>query len=545
MNNILEMQLGNYQESVDSAIMNAQAENLIERIWAKNHLVWSENPEEISNRLGWLDIADRMQEQIPNLEDFAEKTISTGIENVLLLGMGGSSLAPEVFSKVFTSRLGFPKFSILDSTDPRAVIKKMDSHDPKTTLYIVATKSGGTVETISLFKVFYNQAAESLGKIAGEQFVAITDPGSKLEALAEEHNFRKVFINDPNIGGRYSALSYFGLIPAALMGIDLAKLLKQAIVMARDCRRPEISQNPGARLGITLGVVAEQARDKLTLVIHEDFSAFGDWVEQLVAESTGKSGKGILPVLGNSWLDEDNFSQDRLMLNLSAKQKVEIVNPHNLPSITIDWEDPYQIGAQIFLLEFATAIAGHIMGIHPFNQPNVESAKVLTRNLVAAFEKEGRNPERERNSLNANSIFEYLKNASEGDYICLQAYTEPNLGNSKALLKLKIALENYTKLACTFGFGPRFLHSTGQLHKGDRGNGYFIQMLDSVDNTDLDIPKVAGNKAASISFKLLKQAQAAGDAAALIEGGRNVLETEITGNFAELVTNIAGKIYDQ
>jgi glucose-6-phosphate isomerase len=545
MNNILEMQLGNYQESVDSAIMNAQAENLIERIWAKDHLLWSENPEEISNRLGWLDIADRMQDQISALEKFAESVVNSGIEKVLLLGMGGSSLAPEVFSKVFESKLGFPKFSILDSTDPRAVIKKMESHDPKNTLYIVATKSGGTVETISLFKVFFKQAADSLGKLAGEQFVAITDPGSKLEELAKEYKFQKVFISDPNIGGRYSALSYFGLVPAALLGIDLAKLLNHAIAIAKDCRQTDISKNPGAQLGITLGVLAEQSRDKLTIISPQEFSAFGDWVEQLVAESTGKFGKGILPVLGNSWRDEDNFSLDRLVLNLSGKQHTKNVNPHILPSITIDWEDAYQIGANIFLMEFATAVAGHIMSIHPFNQPNVESAKVLARKLVTVFEKEGQNPERERKSLNANIILDHIKNTSTGDYICLQAYTEPNPENSKAMLNLKLALENHTKLACTYGFGPRFLHSTGQLHKGDRGNGYFIQMIDSVGNTDLEIPKAAGNKESAISFELLKQAQASGDAAALIEGERNVLETEITGNFAEQVTSIAGKIYDE
>lgn len=532
MQNSIEISVGPYQSVLDETLAQAQEDNLVARIWDRDHSVWAASPDEISNRLGWLNIAERMQGEVEDLLEFAELVSKHGISKVLLLGMGGSSLAPEVFSKIFGATQGYPSLSVLDTTDPRAVREKMNTHDPARTLYIVATKSGGTVETISFFKTFYNQAVSKLGRHeAGQHFVAITDPGSKLAKLAEEHSFRRAFLNDSDIGGRFSALSYFGLVPAALLGVDLKKLLERAVAMAKQCRAEKTGRNPGLLLGLTIGALANKGRDKLTFVMPKEISPFGDWVEQLIAESTGKASKGILPVLNNDWADASSFGDDRLVLetNLTGAGGVK---DDKTPRVSLAWQDKYDIGAQFFLWKFATAVAGYVLNIQPFNQPNVEAAKILAREMVAAFEEEGQLPEQKRTALSAEAVNELLSAPEPGAYVAVQAYTPSNAAATSALHGLKAVIERKTKIACTVGFGPRFLHSTGQLHKGDAGKGLFLQILDAGRAEDLPIPVEVGSGDSAMSYEVLKQAQAAGDAQALIEGGRKVLQARMDGDFA-------------
>ena len=542
MQNSVKLNTGKYQAAIDNAIKYAQKDNLVARVWQRDHSVWAESADEISNRLAWLDIAERMQTEVTKLAYFADSVNKHGIGKVLLLGMGGSSLAPEVLSNVFGAAEGHPSLSVLDSTDPRAVREKMDAHDPSQTLYIVATKSGGTVETISFFKTFYNQAAAKLGKNeAGQHFVAITDPGSKLAKLAEEHAFRRTFLNDPNIGGRFSALSYFGLVPAALLGVDLKKWLERAVTMAEACRHEEAGKNPGALLGLAMGALAEEGRDKLTFIMPDEISSFGDWAEQLIAESTGKAGKGILPVVGNDWGHASAFGEDRLVAEIGSSGG-DGDESGETPSVSVVWHDDYDIGAQFFLWEFATAVAGHVMGIQPFNQPNVEAAKVLAREMVAAFEEEGRLPELKRVGLNADAVNELLAKAKPGAYVAIQAYAPASATALEVLRELKATIEHKSKLACTVGFGPRFLHSTGQLHKGNAGKGLFLQILDDGSAEDLPIPDEVGVEDSTMSYEVLKQAQAAGDAGALIEGGREVLQAKVDGEFAAEIQNLIAEI---
>ncbi|MFQ5419412.1 MAG: glucose-6-phosphate isomerase, partial [Anaerolineae bacterium] len=433
-------------------------------------------------------------------------------------GMGGSSLAPELFAKTFGGD-GLD-LRVLDSTDADAVRVHADRLHPAKTLFIVATKSGGTVETLSFFKVFYNWTAAALGpEKAGGHFVAITDPGSKLEKMAADFGFRDTFLNDPNIGGRYSALSFFGLVPAALVGVDVATLLTRAQAIANE---------QTAWLGAALAELAKVGRDKLTLVASPAIASFGDWVEQLIAESTGKEGKGILPVVGEPLAAPEMYGDDRLFVSLKLAGDVthdpefEQLAAAGLPTITIELADVYDLGGQFFLWEMATAVAGHRLGIQPFDQPNVEAAKVQARKMTAAFMATGSLPEMETAVPTAETLHQFLAQAQPGDYIAIHAYVPPTPESDAALQTLRVALRDRYKLATTVGYGPRFLHSTGQLHKGDGGNGLFIQ-LTSDPVADLPILDEVGKPDASMSFGVLKLAQALGDESALRENGRRFI----------------------
>ncbi|HFE53415.1 MAG TPA: glucose-6-phosphate isomerase, partial [Bacteroidetes bacterium] len=318
--------LGNYRQDVETALAELDEQRVVERIWQHDHTLWKPDPKEIANRLGWLEIADEMQARLGELQAFADEVREAGYSNVLLLGMGGSSLAPEVFRKVFGVRPGYLDLAVLDSTDPGAVKGWTDRLDPKRTLFLVSTKSGTTVETLSFFKFFYTWTVQALGRQgAGEHFVAITDPGSPLVATAEKHGFRRIFLNNPNIGGRYSALSYFGLVPAALVGADLEALLERARQAMTDCG-PSVPapQNPAAQLGVVLGQLTLCGRDKLTFVAPPEIAPFGDWLEQLVAESTGKEGKGILPVVGEPPGEPGVYGDDRVFAVASLPQQTEV-----------------------------------------------------------------------------------------------------------------------------------------------------------------------------------------------------------------------------
>ncbi len=513
--------------AIDAAVVKMKQDRVVERIWAHDYTVWKPQPTEIVNRLGWLHLPEAMPAEIVRLEAFAREIRAAGHTQVLLLGMGGSSLAPEVLSRVVGQFATSPYLAVLDSTDPGAVLAHADRLDPARTLFIVSTKSGSTVETFSFFKFFYNRAADALGADrTGEHFVAITDPGSGLAETAERYRFRATFLNDPNIGGRFSALSHFGLVPAVLVGIDLRLLLERAQVMAAECRQAD--DNPGLILGAVLGVLAQAGRDKVTFAISPAIASFGDWVEQLIAESTGKEGVGILPVVGEPLGAPEVYGDDRLFVHLKLADDathdtaLQALEAAGHPVVRLALRDLYDLGGQFFLWEFATAVAGHLLGINPFDQPDVESAKALARQMMAEYKEKGTLPAVESAPLNAAALNGFLAQGRPGDYIALQAYLQPTPETDAALAALRLRLRDRYRLATTVGYGPRFLHSTGQLHKGDGGNGLFIQFT-ADDAQDVAIPDEAGTPQSSITFGVLKAAQALGDRQALLDAGRRVI----------------------
>ncbi len=518
--------LGQYTPAVEAALAEMSDQRVMARIWDHDHTVWGPTPGEITNRLGWLDSPQEMVGKAGELEALAAEVRAAGYTQVLLLGMGGSSLAPEVLSKVF----GGGSLQVLDSTDPGAVLAHANRLDPARTLFIVATKSGGTVETLSFFRFFYSWSAAALGAAAaGEHFVAITDLGSALEEMAGRYQFRATFCNDPNIGGRNSVLSYFGLVPAALIGVDLPRLLERALGMRSRCGADvPPAENPAAQLGTIMGELARAGRDKLTLVPSPTIASFAYWVEQLVAESTGKDGVGILPIEGEKLGPPAVYSEDRLFVQLELEGEdaqgtaLRALQEAGHPVVRLRLRDRHDLGEQFFLWELATAVASHRLGVNSFNQPNVEAAKRLARQMAAEYRETGNLPSVESAPLTAEALRAFLASARPGDYIALQAYVQPTSETDAALLALRTALRDRYKLATTVGYGPRFLHSTGQLHKGDAGKGLFIQFT-ADDGQDAAIPDEAGAADSSMTFGVVKAAQALGDRQALLEAGRRVI----------------------
>jgi transaldolase/glucose-6-phosphate isomerase len=550
--------LGTYQAGVDHTLTEMADNRITRRIWAHDHTVWKPEPTEITNRLGWLHTAQVMLENVPRLEALAQEVRAAGYTHALLLGMGGSSLAPEVFRKTFGVTEGYLDLAVLDSTDPGAVLAHAERLDMENTLFIVATKSGTTVETLSTFKFFYNQVADAVGADgstelaevrAGEHFVAITDPGTPLTNLADRYHFRAIFLNDPNIGGRYSALSYFGLVPAALVGVDVPRLLDRALAVASGCEScVAAGDNSGAWLGAILGELAKAGRDKTTFVLSPAIASFGDWVEQLIAESTGKEGRGILPVVGEPLGPPEVYGDDRLFVHIrldgdeTHDAALDTLEAAGHPVVRLNLRDRYDLGGQFFLWEMATAVAGHRLGINPFDQPNVEAAKVLARRMVAEYTEKGTLPSGESAPLSPEALKEFLAQAQPSDYIALQAYLRPTAETDTALLRLRTRLRDRLRLATTVGYGPRFLHSTGQLHKGDAGRGLFIQFT-ADDPRDAPIPDEAGSPESSITFGVLKAAQALGDRQALLDAGRRVirfhLRDDVVGGLKRLMEALA------
>lgn len=558
--------LGPYREAVDRALVGMKTHEITARIWSRDHTVWKQDPAEITNRLGWLHIVEFMQENLDSLISFTDEVRSEGFTRVILLGMGGSSLAPEVFGKIFHTHEGYLKLSVLDSTDPDAVSYYADYVDPEYTLFIVATKSGGTVETLSFFNFFYNWVERTVGtERAGEHFIAITDPGSSLVDLAERYRFRSVFINDPEIGGRYAALSYFGLVPAALIGVDLRKLLNRASEMADTCRSvsdPVDGNNSGARLGAVLGELSSAGRNKVTIIASPAVESFGDWLEQLIAESTGKEGKGILPVVGESLGAPEHYGDDRLFVYLRlndddmyAEQCTALVKA-GFPLVVVTLSDIYDLGKQFFLWEMATAVACYRLGVNPFDQPDVEASKIHARQMVNEFKNKGSLPD-EPPSLTDNGVMVFgttqsksaadvltdfiEQNIRPGSYVALQAYVKPEPATYRTLQSLRMAIRNRYRVATTLGFGPRFLHSTGQLHKGDGGRGLFIQIT-SENVRYVSIPDEAGKGVSSMSFGILKMAQALGDRQALMNAGRKVIRFHMVKDLIGEVNRLTGSI---
>ena len=538
-------QLGPLAASVPERIAQMEEDTVPARLWDGDSTLWTTDPDgqaEIEKRLGWMRLPESSQKLLSELDEFADQIHYEGVRGVLLLGMGGSSLAPEVLTHVFASpdqvaSEGKPCLSILDSTDPAQVADAAESFPPETSLYIVSSKSGGTAETMAAFDYFWELSGGD-----GSRFIAITDPGTSLEKLAKERNFRAVFQADPNVGGRFSALTAFGLVPAALLGLDLKHLLMQAgRMMEQSARDVPAARNPGLVLGTVMADAALGGRDKLTILADAPLATFGSWLEQLIAESSGKDGKGIIPVDRESLGNVNAYGEDRLFVYLrqtgELDKDVSALREGKHPVLEISVPEAYDLGSEFYRWEIAIAIACHILGVNAFDQPNVQDSKDRTKAKIAEYQKEGKLAQGEFVLLDdaEPALKEFLEQKKNGDYIAINAYLPRNEDMISALQDLRSALRSATKCAVTLGFGPRFLHSTGQLHKGGPDSGLFLQITaDPLE--DITIPmdqqKSSRKKKKSpipeMTFGTLERAQALGDYEALISRGRRVLRVHLS-----------------
>ncbi len=526
-------------------IASWNASGKIERIWQKDAAVWSGDDE--AKWLGWLGIISDELAATNDYREFYADISTAGFNNIVLMGMGGSSLCPEVLAKTFEKTA----FHILDSTDPAQIAALESKLDLTKTLFIVASKSGSTLEPNCFKQYFFSRVTDAAGREkAGRQFVAITDPGSKVEQIAKDDQFRNIFYGDPEIGGRFSALSAFGMTAAASMGLDTEGLLKSAASMADACRETAVESNPGAMLGTILGVSHKLGRDKLTIITSPEIHDLGAWLEQLIAESTGKIGVAIIPVDREPAVPVIEYGEDRVFAILSLGKNNDLdERSHEIaaaghPVVRIELADKLNIGQEFFRWEFATAVAGSIMGINPFNQPDVESAKIEARKITDEYERTGLLPaetafvSEEEFSLFAdseyaaklageaadNSIGAILKThvaqIGNGDYFALLGFIEMNARNEELLQNVRKKVLDRTRSATCLGFGPRFLHSTGQAYKGGANNGVFLQIT-SDDSADISVP---GQK---YTFGVVKAAQARGDFQVLLDRGRRALRLHI------------------
>ena len=536
------LDLGASRAPVDARLSQWRAAGLGRRLWAKDPTVWFEEPVAgIVDRLGWLDLPATMAGKIEGIERFADQVCAEGTRHVVLLGMGGSSLAPEVFAAALGAGAPYPELIVLDSTHPAAVAEVERRIDIARTLFLVSSKSGTTIETLSLFRIFWRRAGET-GSGPGRHFVAITDAGSPLADLAAERGFRNTFLAPPDVGGRYSALSVFGLVPAALAGMDIRRLLAGASAMAEACG-PEVAEteNPALILGAALAELARSGRDKVTFLTSPALNALPAWIEQLIAESIGKEGIGIVPVAGEAPGDLEAYGDDRFFVSIrlagdeagAGDGPGEASGPLLLaliaagrPLARIELSDVTGLAQEMFRWQVAVVAAAAALGVHPFDQPDVEIAKELTRQAMAPQGAETAevdpadsigtgDPEALRKALSA-----WTGGARPGDYVALQAYLAPTEGTTKALAGIRLALGDRLTLAVTLGFGPRFLHSTGQLHKGGPDNGLFLQLVDQPDD-DIAIPET------DYGFAALIRAQALGDLKALKQRRRRVLRVDL------------------
>ena len=507
-------------EAVEAEVERAVAEDVAQRIWAKDPALWGGTADtpELANRLGWLTAADTMSEQVDDLEAFAHELREEGLTDAVVLGMGGSSLAPEVFARSFESTC--LNLHVLDSTDADAIAAVKGRTNPETTVYVVSTKSGGTIETRSLADHFWAARPD------GRHFVAITDPGSSLEDLARERGFRRTFLADPDIGGRYSALSPFGLVPAALMGAPLGALLDGAALAEEACRAAGPASNGGLWVGAALGALAKAGRDKLTFVVTGEIASFGLWVEQLVAESTGKHGRGILPIADEPLGDAGDYGDDRVFVHLRADgddSLTELADAGH-PVLTVPVQGATDLGRIFFLAEFATAVAGWSLGLNPFDQPNVQEAK---DNTSKALDEGADEPYADP----AEALRALLEGAAPPDYVAIMAYAPPSQAVDAAAADLRAALRDRAGVATTFGYGPRFLHSTGQYHKGGAPTGRFLQLVHDAGE-DAEVPDKP------FTFEQLKRAQAVGDFRTLRGHGLPAQRVRLGGDPAEAIRRL-------
>jgi len=552
--------LGPHQSAVTNALGKMRRSNIAARIWANDFHVWKPTPEEISNRMGWLHAPVETSANVGRIRASLEPFTNGSIDDVVLLGMGGSSLSAEVFNKMIGSAPGFPRLQILDTTDPETIRCVAEKLNLEKTLFIVSSKSGGTLEIISLFNYFYNLIDQKPDLAANEHFMVITDEGSQMLEQAWQLQLPYVFSNNPNIGGRYSALSLVGMIPAALIGVQIEKLLQNAAVVANQEKADFFSgkgDSTGCLLGAALGTLAQYGRDKLTLILPESWQSFGDWLEQLIAESTGKEGKGILPILNEPLMDVSAYGKDRIFVffyddNHEWNSQITELATAGHPILKIRINDVYDLGGQMFLWEMATAVAAHIMGINPFDQPDVESTKKHTTRMVEAY-KINKAWLKLRPTLAcgdcevygdvsgstaSEALTKFLTSAAASAYVGLQVYLSPSREIDVALAALRTAISSQYGIAVTVGYGPRYLHSTGQLHKGDAGHGLFIQFT-SENKSDLDIPDTLGKPGSLLTFGELKAAQAEADRQALIDKGRKIIRIHWAKDAACGIKNLA------
>lgn len=536
--------LGSYQSAVTNAVDKMRRSNIAARIWANDFHVWKSSPQEISNRLAWLHAPLETSANVKSIRASLEPFTNGSIEDVVLLGMGGSSLSAEVFNNIFGSAPGFPRLQILDTTDPQVIHDVAEKLNLAKTLFIVSSKSGSTLEIVSLFHYFYNLTAEKPGVSANEHFMFITDEGSPMLEQAWRLQLPYVFSNNPNIGGRYSALSLVGMIPAALIGVEIDKILQNALVVANQEKADFFSgkgDSTGCFLGAALGTLAQYGRDKLTLILPPSWGSFGDWLEQLIAESTGKEGKGILPVLNEPQMDVSSYGEDRVFVIFNHNEDdwsswITRLASAGHPVLKVRINGFYDLGGQMFLWEMATAVASHIMGINPFDQPDVEATKKHTKQMIAQFKINQTWPETKPSlaegdceiygEISGSNIFVALKNflssSPQNAYAGLQVYLSPSTEINEALDALRAAILRRSRMAVTVGYGPRYLHSTGQLHKGDAGRGMFIQ-LTGENALDVEIPDALCQRGSSLTFGQLKAAQGEADRLALMDKGRKII----------------------
>ncbi|MBA2636779.1 MAG: hypothetical protein H0U79_00905, partial [Solirubrobacterales bacterium] len=521
------------EPAVVATLRRAADEDVARRIWAKDDTLWGPAGQpEVADRLGWLTVGETFREEVDDLEAFAQDVIADGLTDAVLLGMGGSSLAPEVLRRSFGTHEGRLRLHVLDSTDPEAVRATERAVDLERTLFLVASKSGGTLETMSHFRHFWAKVGR------GDRFAAITDPGSSLAELAAREGFRRVFLNDPNIGGRYSALSFFGLVPAALIGADLDALLDGAETAATACTAYDSSaSNPGLWLGATLAALAQQGRDKLTFVVSRRIGSFGLWAEQLVAESLGKQGRGILPVADEPLAGPEAYGTDRVFCHLrdagdpeeEVDTLVAALAGAGHPTVTLAVHGPADLGRVFFFAEFATAVAGWALGVNPFDQPNVQEAKDAT---AAVLEAGGNDADGDADD---DALRALLRSATPPAYVAIMGYLAPSEAVDGAIAGLRSAIRDTTRATTTFGYGPRFLHSTGQLHKGGPPTGRFLQLVHDGPQ-DLDIPE------APYTFGALKNAQATGDLRTLRSHGRPAERVRLEGDPATAIRTLTDRI---
>ncbi len=522
---------------ISDAEARAGAERLVARLSGEDASLWSDEAgqqAEIANLLGWMRIAERIEPEADAISEWASE-ISDGIDDVVLLGMGGSSLAPEVMAAMLPAAAGRPRLTVLDSTDPATVRRVGDGIDLGRMLFIVASKSGGTLETATLYATFRAQYAERGIPDAGSHFIAITDPGTSMAQRAADDDFARAFLNDPRIGGRYSALSYFGLVPAVLVGLDIAAVLRGAVAFGQaTLAETDVDQNSAVRLGLALGELARRGRDKLTLALSPTTAPLGGWIEQLVAESTGKQGLGIVPVDGEALGDPSVYDDDRVFVGISVGDEsldgLDALADAGHPVIRLTMSGVHDLGAEFLRWELATAVAGWVLGINPFDQPNVEESKANTARVLEGVA-DGAAPLQDQggaetgetlrvsgasSTTTAEAVTTFLGDTAPGDYVSIHAYLDRTPAHEARLQRIQTSIRDRTGRATTLGFGPRFLHSTGQLHKGGPNRGVFMQIIGD-HREDVPIPGEA------YGFATLIDAQAEGDLRSLRDKERRVL----------------------
>jgi glucose-6-phosphate isomerase len=551
--------LGAYEADLQKRLDQMAKEDFGQRLWRKDASLWKKDPGDqkgIVESLGWLHVAETMAGRVSELQAFAQEVRQAGIRHVVHMGMGGSSLAPLALQRTFPLGPEDLPLTVLDTTDPATISRIERSMPVADMLFIVASKSGTTAEPQAFMDYFYAKVKESKGEKAGENFVAITDEGSLLARQAQERGFRRTFINFSDIGGRYSALSYFGLVPAALMGMDVAAFLSRARSMMQACG-PKVSprDNPGLVLGTALGELALKGRDKVTFVVPEVMASLGMWLEQLIAESTGKEGTGLLPVAGEKVGDPAVYGNDRVFVCFRLAQEEEARQEKAVKAlqeaghmvVAIQMEDRLDLAQEFFRWEIATATAGAVLGINPFDQPNVQESKDNTNRLLKVVEERGQLPE-ERQSVSEGPVSLYVKEgeaastvtdtlrrffkqAQPGDYVALLAYLTEGPAVELSLDDLRHILRDHLHLATTLGYGPRYLHSTGQLHKGGPKTGLFLE-LTATDQEELPVP------GRPYTFGVLKQAQGLGDLESLRKHGRRVMRVHLHGDLPQALSKL-------